>query len=151
MPIIVHTPRIPRSSAIRTAAAFSLIAIAVLYVFAPTFSGAMLQSKRCIMLSKVLPSQSIAMHTCDLQILRSIHFQPGSTKPPSYPGFMALVPYKQYINSSSDASLMQLLCETDQLLRHHPWYKQCQGNHGELALQNSWLLPCGLLELGMCR
>jgi hypothetical protein len=41
--LLPHTPLILRSSAIRTAA-FSPIAMAVLYVFAPTFLGAMLQS-----------------------------------------------------------------------------------------------------------
>ena len=46
---------------------------------------------------------------------------------------------KQY-NSPSEMSLMQLLCGTYQLLRHRPWYKQCQGNQWLLALQNTWLL-----------
>ena len=65
-----HTARIPKSSAIRIAA-FSPIAIAVLYVFAPTFPGAMLQSKKRIAKSRYfaghrktyLPLSSTAFHT----------------------------------------------------------------------------------------
>ena len=66
--------RIPKSSAIRTAA-FSPIAIAVLYVFAPTFPGIMLQSKGAHYSVK-LPRGASIRRTCHFQALRSIHVQP---------------------------------------------------------------------------
>ena len=52
--------------------------------------------------------------------------------------------YKQH-NSPSEMTFVRLLCEIYQLLRHRPWYKQCQGNQWLRALQSIWLLPCFLL------
>ncbi len=40
---------------------------------------------------------------------------------------------------------MQFLCGIDQLLRHLPWNKQCQGNRFRLAPQNIWSLRHCLL------
>ena len=50
-------------------------------------------------------------------------------------------------NSPSEMPLMKLLCENHQLLRHHPWYKQCQGNQWLPALRIVWLPQRFLLEI----
>ena len=42
-------------------------------------------------------------------------------------------------NSPSEIPLLQLLYGTHQLLRHHPWYKQCLGNQWLPGLPIVWL------------
>lgn len=66
---IIHgfavTPLIPNSSAIITAA-FSPMAIAVLYVLAATFEGVMLQSIQEVWLSTLIWKRNFTKHTGNL-------------------------------------------------------------------------------------
>ena len=65
-------------------AAFSPIAIVVLYVLAPTLAGRMLKSKRAPSSdSQLQPS----IHTCDLQTLDTIDVEPGIYDSAIFGGF----------------------------------------------------------------
>lgn len=72
-------------------AAFSPIAVAVLYVFAPTLPGAMLQSKQCIVLNQITRDAGYDVPAIFKHCV-PYTFNLGSTTPPSSLGFMAHVP-----------------------------------------------------------
>ena len=93
---LFHGVRIPncKSSAIRTAA-FSPIAIAVLYVFAPTFPGEILQSENAHC-SVTLPHEKVKDIPATFKHCVPYTFNLGSTTPPSSLGFMAHVPIYEH-------------------------------------------------------
>ena len=74
------TPLIPRSSAMMTAA-FSPIAIAVLYMLAPTLLGVILQSKQKDQTCNKLSQKNGKLVTGDFQVLYTIYIQPCINNP----------------------------------------------------------------------